>query len=93
MVNSKPKIEVAMMHASICAYALPGDVKIERCVQSDGSHKWAVRRGGSCLSHEGHYEWEPLPSSRDDEFLARCRFDSAESAYSAWACNQQNPMT
>lgn len=73
-----------MKHAEICAYELPGEVRIERATQRDGRHKWAVRRAGSCLNRDSEFEYEPLPSSRDDEFLARCRFDSAESAYAAW---------
>lgn len=74
-------------HATICAYELPDDmstVRLERCQQRDGSYKWAVRRGGACMNSDGLFEYEPMPSSRDDEFLMRCRFDSAESAYAAW---------
>lgn len=43
--------------------------------------KWCVREGGSCLNDEGEFEYEPNPSSRDDDFLKRTRFDSAEEAY------------
>lgn len=42
--------------------------------------KWAVRRGGLCLNKDKEWEYEPLPSSRDEEFYSRCRFDSLESA-------------
>lgn len=73
-----------MKEATICAYALPGDVKIERVEQLDGTYKWAVRRGALCLGNLGEYEYEPMPSARGDEFLRRCRFDSAEQAYTAW---------
>ena len=41
---------------------------------------WAVREGGCVLSKSGEWETEPIPSSRDDEFLARARFSSAENA-------------
>lgn len=34
----------------------------------------------SCLNREGEWEYEPLPSNRDDEFYARCRFASLEDA-------------
>ena len=44
--------------------------------------KWAVRRLSDCLGVNG-WEYEPLPSSRDDEFYKRCRFDSLESAVAA----------
>ena len=42
--------------------------------------KWAVRWMGRCLTHDGEWEYEPQPSSRDDAFYARCRFDSLEKA-------------
>ena len=45
--------------------------------------KWAVRRNSSCLAKDGEWEYEPIPSSRDDEFYARCRFDSLEQAMAA----------
>lgn len=61
---------------------------IDRCGQIEGPDKWAVRRGSECLSRSGEWEWEPLPSSRDDDFLARCRFDTAAEAYAAWKATQ-----
>jgi len=39
--------------------------------------KWAVRKLGACLNHDGEWEYEPMPSSRDDAFLHRCRFTLA----------------
>lgn len=39
---------------------------------------WAVRKLGYCLNSEGGWEFEPLPSSRDDAFLARTRWQLAE---------------
>lgn len=35
---------------------------------------WAIMGDGSCLNHHGDWEWEPQPSSRTDEFFARCRW-------------------
>jgi hypothetical protein len=58
---------------------------IERTRQRDGSVLWVVRANGRCLNKSGEWEWEPMPSSRDDEFLARCRFDSAVAARAALA--------
>jgi hypothetical protein len=75
--------------AGIDAYYMPttkpyGDeVKVQRSRQLDGSEKWAVRKLGECLNKQGEWEWEPMPSSRDDEFIARCRFDSAQEAIDA----------
>jgi len=42
--------------------------------------KWAVRQLSRCLNKEGEWEWEPIPSSRDDAFYTRCRFDSLDEA-------------
>lgn len=42
--------------------------------------KFAVRRRGLCLTTAGALEWEPMPSSRDDDFYKRCRFDSFAAA-------------
>jgi hypothetical protein len=37
--------------------------------------RWAVRLRSSCLSVDGDWDYEPLPSSREDEWLDRHRFD------------------
>jgi hypothetical protein len=42
-----------------------------------------VRLNGNVLNKAGDWEWEPMPSSRDDEFLSRCRFETAEQAIAA----------
>lgn len=52
-------------------------------VRYRGRGKWAVCRLGDVLNRDGEWEWEPLPSSRDDAFFARCRFDSAADAIAA----------
>ncbi len=58
-------------------------VKVERCMQMKGPDLWAVRCGRNVLAHDGGWEWEPQPSSRDSEFLKRCRFASFELAMAA----------
>lgn len=73
-----------MKHATVCAYQLPGGPQIEAVEQRDGSFLWAVRLNGRCLNKSFQWEWEPLPSSRDDEFYGRCRFQTPELAYQAW---------
>jgi hypothetical protein len=52
-------------------------------VEATGFGRWAVRWFARCLTRDGEWEWEPQPSSRDDEFLARCRFPDLESALKA----------
>ena len=42
----------------------------------DGITRYAVRQAGACLNKRGQWEFEPMPSSRDDRFLNRCRYDS-----------------
>jgi hypothetical protein len=37
-------------------------------------NRYAVRKGGSCLTIDGKWEYEPQPSSRTQEFYDRCRF-------------------
>lgn len=49
-------------------------VRVEWC----GEDKWAIRNRGECLNRNGEWEYEPLPSSRTDEFLERCRFSLAD---------------
>ena len=44
----------------------------------------AVYDDGEVLNREGKWEWEPQPSSRDEDFLARCRFASLEEAVKAY---------
>lgn len=36
---------------------------------------WAVRWMGRCLDADGGWDYEPLPSSREDDWLAAHRFD------------------
>jgi hypothetical protein len=73
----------------IDAYAMPpkrpldSGVKIQRARQLEGPDLWAVRYSSDCLNKSGEWEWEPMPSSRDDAFIARCRFATADEAIRA----------
>lgn len=73
------------------SYKVDREINIERCGQIEGPDKWAVRKPGACLNKRGEWEWEPLPSSRDDEFLERCRFATAVEAYAAIDTARNNP--
>jgi hypothetical protein len=44
-------------------------------VEYRGRDKWAVLRRGACLSSSGTWDYEPQPSSREDDWLDRHRFD------------------
>lgn len=83
----------AMEQAIVCAYRLPDGACIEAVEQRDGSHLWAVRIGRQCLGKDGGWEWEPQPSSRDDDFFARCRWPTAEEAYTGWTQAQPHGQT
>jgi len=45
-------------------------------INDDGSLVFAIRnRWNDWLNKYGHWEYEPLPSSRDKAFMSRCRFN------------------
>jgi hypothetical protein len=69
----------------IASYCLTeyDDVIIQRVMQIAGPDLWAVRHAGSCLGKDGEWEYEPMPSSRNADFLSRCRFESAKEAIDA----------
>lgn len=46
-----------------------------RVEKTHHTETWAVRRMGRCLGRDGTWDWEPLPSSREDDWLATHRFD------------------
>lgn len=90
VAGEKPVREPLTDGPVISGYAIPvsekrfaDEILIQRSRQIEGHPLWAVRLNGNCLNKQGQWEWEPMPSSRDDEFLAWCRFDSAESAIAA----------
>jgi hypothetical protein len=47
-------------------------------VQERGDNAWSVKGMFAVLNADGEWEREPIPSSRDDAFLARCRFTEQE---------------
>ena len=53
---------------------------IHKTVTTDGRERFAIRRGRSCLNKSGQWEYEPIPSERDDAFFARCRFNTFDEA-------------
>ena len=58
-------------------------ITIDRCKQIDGTIKYAVRQAGACLGVTGEWEYEPMPSSRDDDFLREYRFLTWDGAANA----------
>lgn len=56
-----------------------GDVHVEW----RGTGLWAVTRRGACLNRDGQWEFEPLPSNRDQAFFDRCRYTLDEALRAA----------
>lgn len=51
-------------------------------VEYRGRGTWSVSRHNQCLGSNGLWDWEPIPSSRTDEWLAIYRFTDVEEALS-----------
>jgi hypothetical protein len=60
----------------------PDELRIVERAQIDGTVRYAVTRGGWVANRDREWEYEPIPSSRDDDFIARTRFTDWEDA--AW---------
>lgn len=56
------------------------EIHIEQRMQVDGNEKWAVKMENWVLGKDNKYHYEPLPSSRTDDFINNTRFDSKEQA-------------
>lgn len=61
------------------------DIIIQRRRQRDGSSLWSINERGNCLSIDGVWVLEPIPSSRDDAYTARMRWPTMEAAIAGWA--------
>lgn len=87
LASSEAQAVEAVANIRIDTYAIPisrtDAILIQRAQQTSGADLWKVKHGGDCLSKSGEWECEPMPSSRDDAFLARCRFATAEEAIDA----------
>lgn len=64
-------------------YMVCGLASVQRVRQMRGPDMWKVEKSGENLNKQGEWEHEPLPSARDDAFLERSRFSSAEAAIAA----------
>lgn len=60
--------------ASVFLIDQDSDLRVER----RGAEAWAVCDGASVVNRDGGREHEPMPSSRDEAFIARTRFPLAE---------------
>ena len=69
LVEEREALQRMAAHAS--AFRQDGGITIEK----RGLGKWAIVRDGFVLNRAYTWEWEPLPSGRDEDFIARTRFD------------------
>lgn len=62
------------------------DVRIEaRQFDTKGEvSSWVVKNCDEVLNKDGEWEYEPMPSSRTDDFLERTRFSNLEDARRAY---------
>jgi hypothetical protein len=86
MTSPEPTHFWSAVEPIVSAYAIPlpddetMQVEIARVGRLAGGEfdftadVWAIRCMQRCLNQDGFWEWEPLPSSRDDEFKARTRY-------------------
>lgn len=68
------RMAATLIQADLLALATRFQVSDRITVERRGENSWAVCRDGFVLADDGLWEMEPMPSSRDDDFLARCRF-------------------
>lgn len=79
------------MNWTPCKWRIPGaqdrlrEVFIEAVANIDGPDRFAIRQGGYVMAKDGEWEYEPMPSSRDDDFFARCRYATFEEAAATYA--------
>lgn len=57
------------------------ELRIVQRIGRDGEVRYAVTWLSYVANHDCQWEYEPIPSSRDDAFFERCRFDEWEDAY------------
>jgi hypothetical protein len=56
------------------------EIRIVTRLQRDGSTLYAVTQRGWTANKDGEWEYEPIPSDRDEAYIARCRWDDWEVA-------------
>lgn len=46
---------------------------------------WVVRKGNTAMSkHDGHFDFETMPSNRDEDYINEYRFSTVEEAEQCW---------
>ena len=78
-MTDRPKLD--HLDLPVLAYDAGSGVRIEAVEQKDGSTRWVAKDGESVLADDLRWEWQPMPSSRDEGFMERTRLDTAAAAY------------
>lgn len=68
-------------------YALPNEATIEW----RGGNAWTIVRFGEVLNKDGNWEYEPRTSNREDDFIERTRYKSAQEALDRWNSLGETP--
>jgi hypothetical protein len=68
-----------------CKWHLQGSHQDPVFIESTGPTGFAIRRGCSVLAKDGEWEYEPMPSGRDNDFLTRCRYATFDEAVAMYA--------
>lgn len=79
MSDTRPVPEPTVTATEYSVSCLPLDdinsIEFTLTVEYRGRGKWAVTRLKRCYDIDGNADWEPIPSERQDEWLARYRHD------------------
>lgn len=63
-------------------------VTLDMKIQIDKKELWGIYYGNNVLDKTvNNFVYEPMPSSRNKQFLKDCRFKSAQEAYDFWIEN------
>jgi hypothetical protein len=89
-LSEKPSIEFTPITWRVLEQFYPsygrvsGGVEIREMQRPDGPPRYAIYRSfGRALSHSGKWDYEPIPSSRDDEYLVTHRWETLDRAREA----------
>ena len=62
-------------------------VFIEARPQRDETRLWVLKMDSWVLGKDGGFHYEPMPSSRTDEFISLTRFNSPDEVHNFWVEN------
>lgn len=72
---AEPRVEVSQYLVSVFPEGSVNRLHYDITVERRSPDRWAVCRMRWCLGADGEWEYEPLPSEREDDWLETHRFD------------------